>query len=129
MEGTRCLAMDARSTKPHSGRIVREAALARRVGRIGALGGLLSLVCVQSAEARPSSLDLTCVKAQGLVAAQGAIVLGTGGYTYDRFVRHAGFCQATEIGRRAFVPTRDTPRCFIGYTCFEPSGSDRFGSF
>lgn len=90
---------------------------------------LVLVCCVQRADARPSTIDLTCVKAQGLVTAQGAIVLGTGGHTYDRFVRHAGFCQATEIGRRAFVPTRDTPRCLIGYTCYEPSGSDRFGAF
>jgi hypothetical protein len=44
-------------------------------------------------------------------------------------VRDRSFCEATEIGRRAFVPTRDTPGCFIGFTCYEPSYNDRFGDF
>ncbi|SOR27355.1 conserved protein of unknown function [Methylorubrum extorquens] len=56
-------------------------------------------------------------------------MLGTGGPTFDRFVRDRSFCEATEIGRRAFVPTRDNPGCFVGYTCYEPGPGDRFGDF
>ncbi|BAU93640.1 hypothetical protein MPPM_5035 [Methylorubrum populi] len=78
---------------------------------------------------RPSTTNLTCAQARALVTRQGAAVLGTGGPTYDRFVRDRSFCEATEIGRRAFVPTRDTPGCFVGFTCYEPGRGDRFGDF
>jgi hypothetical protein len=71
------------------------------------------------AQPRPSSVAMTCAQAAGLVASRGAIVLGTGGYTYDRFVHHRGFCLITETTKPAWVPTRDTPQCFLGYTCVE----------
>jgi hypothetical protein len=71
------------------------------------------------AQPRPSSVAMTCAQAAGLVASRGAIVLGTGGYTYDRFVHHRGFCLITETTKPAWVPTRDTPQCFVGYTCVE----------
>lgn len=61
--------------------------------------------------------------------ARGGIVLGTGGYTYDRFVADRGFCEPTEAVRRAFVPTRDTRACLVGYRCFEPGRDDWFGDF
>jgi hypothetical protein len=71
------------------------------------------------AQPRPSSVAMTCAQAAGLVASRGAIVLGTGGYTYARFVHHRGFCLITETTKPAWVPTRDTPQCFVGYTCVE----------
>src|SRR6185295_15994175 len=48
------------------------------------------------AQDRPSTTAMTCQQAASLVYARGAIVLGTGGYTYDRFVRDRSFCQVTE---------------------------------
>ncbi|UYW25958.1 hypothetical protein [Methylorubrum extorquens] len=78
---------------------------------------------------RSSTTNLTCAQARTVVTRQGAAVLGTGGPTFDRFVRDRSFCEATEIGRRAFVPTRDNPGCFVGYTCYEPGPGDRFGDF
>jgi hypothetical protein len=71
------------------------------------------------AQGRPSTVRMTCAQARGLVAAHGAIVLGTGGYTYDRFVAHRGFCLITESTRAAWAPTIDTPHCPVGYTCVE----------
>lgn len=71
------------------------------------------------AQPRPSTVAMTCAQAAGLVASRGAIVLGTGGYTYDRFVQHRGFCLITETTEAAFVPTRDNPQCFVGYRCVE----------
>jgi opacity protein-like surface antigen len=72
-----------------------------------------------AAQPRPSSVTITCPQAAGLIAARGAVVLGTGGYTYDRFVQHRGFCLSTEATEPAWVPTRDTPQCFVGYRCKE----------
>jgi hypothetical protein len=71
------------------------------------------------AQPRPSSVNMTCAQAAGLVASRGALVLGTGGYTYDRYVHHRGFCLITETTKPAWVPARDTPQCFVGYTCVE----------
>ncbi len=80
------------------------------------------------AQGRPSTVAMSCAQTARLVNAQGAIVLGTGGQTYDRFVRDRSFCEPTEIARRAFRPTRDNPSCLIGYTCYEPSRDDWLGS-
>ena len=81
-----------------------------------------------SAQGRPTTTSMSCNQAGRLVASQGAIVLGTGGPTYDRFVRDRSFCEPTEIARRAFRPTRDNPQCLVGYTCYEPGNDDRLGS-
>jgi hypothetical protein len=51
------------------------------------------------------------------VLANGAIVLGTGGYTYDRFVRDRRFCAHGEFLEPAYVRSRDSSACLIGYRC------------
>ena len=74
------------------------------------------------AQSRPQSTRMTCGQAASLVFQRGAIVLGTGGYTYDRYVRDRGFCEIAETTKAAFAPTLDNPQCFVGYTCLVPSG-------
>lgn len=69
------------------------------------------------AQSRPSSPERTCAANRQSVDANGAIVLGTGGQTYDRFVRDRGFCAHGEFLEQAFVPSRDVAQCFIGYRC------------
>jgi hypothetical protein len=69
------------------------------------------------AQGRPSTLALTCRSAASLVAQRGAIVLGTGGQTYDRFVSNETFCPVGLYARPAAVPTRDNPQCVIGFYC------------
>ncbi|CAN5208384.1 hypothetical protein BH10PSE8_BH10PSE8_03220 [soil metagenome] len=69
------------------------------------------------AQQRPSTPDRTCTANRQSVNASGAIVLGTGGFTYDRFVRDRGFCQHGDFLEPAFVPSRDTAQCFVGYRC------------
>ena len=71
------------------------------------------------AQSRPSTTDMSCNASRQLVFARGAIVLGTGGHTYDRFVRDRTFCQMTEYAQTAFVPSLETPACFVGYRCKE----------
>ena len=77
-------------------------------------------------QTRPSTLQMSCAQARGLVAGRGAVVLGTGGFTYDRFVRDRGFCQITEGAEPAWVPSADAPQCLVGYRCKErePQCSD-----
>ena len=96
--------------------------------RLLALSAALLAASPALAQGRPSTVAMSCAQASRLVASQGAIVLGTGGQTYDRFVRDRSFCEPTEIARRAFRPTRDTAACLIGYTCYEPSRDDWLGS-
>ena len=70
---------------------------------------------------RPATPEMSCRQAKALVDRSGGLVLGTGGQTYDRFVRDRSFCEVTEITVPAFVPAGDTPRCFVGYRCKAPS--------
>ncbi len=71
------------------------------------------------AEARPSTLTMTCAIAAATVARAGAIVLTTGELTYDRFVAQSGFCQRGQTTKQAYAPTSDDPNCAIGYVCRE----------
>ena len=73
-----------------------------------------------AAQPRPSTVNMSCRQAAGLVASRGAVVLGTGGHTYDRFVADRRFCLATEVTEPVWVPARDTPQCLVGYRCKEP---------
>jgi hypothetical protein len=76
------------------------------------------------AQGRPDATRMTCREAAGLVRARGAVLLGTGGQTFDRYVRDRSFCEPTEVVQRRFVPTRDAAQCFVGYRCREPSYDD-----
>jgi hypothetical protein len=77
------------------------------------------------AQARVSTVAMSCGQAAALVAAHGAAVLGTGGYTYDRFVADGRFCVRGEITEPAWVPAGDTAQCFVGYRCRQPVGRVR----
>ena len=92
-----------------------------------ALMAAFSATAPAFAQGRPSSVAMTCAETGRLICASGAVVLGTGGQTFDRYVRDRSFCEVTEIAKRAFAPTRDDPTCFVGYTCYEPGQSDRLG--
>ncbi len=72
---------------------------------------------VAVAQTRPSTPSLPCARAAALVQAQGAVVLGTGVYTYDRFVSGSNHCVYGEFAEPAYVPSADTPQCFVGYRC------------
>ncbi len=76
------------------------------------------------AQNRPSTLTMTCGQNRQLVLAQGAIVLSTGGMTYDRFVADSRNCLPGQSTKRTMVPARDTPYCPL-QICFDPSG-ERF---
>jgi hypothetical protein len=91
------------------------------MNRIGIF--LMISVAATSAFAQPrlSTVAMSCGHAAGLVTSAGAIVLGTGGQTYDRFVRDRSFCVHGEITEAVWVPARDTPQCFVGYRCKSPA--------
>jgi hypothetical protein len=83
-------------------------------------GALATLFAAEAiAQGRPSTVNRPCAASQALVYSRGAIVLGTGGYTYDRFVRAQNFCEVGEYTEPAYVPSADTPQCFVGYRCVQ----------
>jgi hypothetical protein len=98
-----------------------------RVAHLALAAGLISTSAV--AQPRPSTVDMRCAQAAGIVAARGAIVLGTGGFTYDRFVSDRRFCAITETTEPAWVPAADMPQCFVGYRCKEPTSEHRGDRF
>lgn len=86
-------------------------------GAAALLALLLGLSGGAEAQERPQSPALTCAQASALVRSRGELILGTGGFTYDRYVSDQGGCQIDEFAQAAFVPTRDSPQCFAGYRC------------
>jgi len=70
--------------------------------------------------ARPNATAMTCAQAAATVAEAGAIVMSTGQHTYERFVASTQFCGRHQVTERAYAPTRDSPRCQVGYTCKSP---------
>jgi hypothetical protein len=90
--------------------------LATRAAGLG-LAIILAGAAPALAQPRVSTTAVPCGQAQAIVGSQGAVVLGTGGATYDRFVASQAFCEREETTRPAFVPTLDNPQCPIGYRC------------
>ena len=85
--------------------------------RIALVLSVLTCASGVQAQTRPQTPSMTCAQARGIVLSRGAVVLGTGGFTYDRFVRDRSFCEINETTEVAIVPTRDRPQCPVGYRC------------
>lgn len=86
---------------------------------------LLVSTGLAAAQGRPSTTAMSCAAAAALVQSRGAVVLGTGGDMFDRFVRDASFCPKGQVLRPAFEPTIDQRQCFVGYRCFEEEKQPR----
>jgi hypothetical protein len=69
------------------------------------------------AQTGPTTLNMSCAQARGIVASQGSVVLRTGPTTYDRYVRDGSFCAVQEMARSAWVRTADSARCPVGGVC------------
>ena len=78
---------------------------------------LIASTAAAVAQVRPNTAGLPCASARGLVEAHGAIVLGTGPTTYDRYVNARNFCTIDQVLMPAFVRSGDNAECFVGYTC------------
>ena len=75
---------------------------------------------VAVAQVRPSSPLLTCQAARQIVATEGAAVLSTGRYAYERYVSGSQFCALGETIEPAWIPAADSAQCFVGYRCRQP---------
>jgi len=69
------------------------------------------------AQNRPISTGMSCQAASNLVSARGAVVLSTGTYTFDQYVRSSEFCPTGQTIDPAWIPTADQSQCFVGYRC------------
>ena len=69
------------------------------------------------AQSEPTTLNMTCAQARGIVASQGAAVLRTGLTTYDRYVRASNFCAFGETVHPAWIRTADAAQCPVGGVC------------
>ena len=82
---------------------------------------ILLLAIADAAYARPDVRTMTCAQAKALVRQSGAVVLTTGKYTYDRFVAGRAYCERTYITGNAWIATKDTRQCQVGFRCEEPT--------
>ncbi|GEO14949.1 hypothetical protein [Microvirga aerophila] len=78
---------------------------------------LIASVSEVRAQQRPFYPGLPCRQVQQIVAANGAAVISTGQFTYDRYVRDRSFCEINESIEPVWVPSLDTPQCPVGYRC------------
>lgn len=77
----------------------------------------MSASLTQTAHARPDTRTMTCEQARNFVRQKGAVVMSTGQFTYDRIVSNQGFCGWDEITWLKVAPTKDDPKCRVGYYC------------
>jgi hypothetical protein len=84
------------------------------------VAALASIAVFSQANAqRPDTRQMYCAQVASLVQERQSIVLTTGTHTYDRFVAYRSYCRGSQVAERAYAPTLDYPRCFIGYYCKE----------
>jgi hypothetical protein len=74
------------------------------------------------AQARPDTRTMTCRQAVEFVRQNSPVVMNYGysdraGWLYERFQSTPCGGRGGEDGRAAWVPTLDSPSCFIGYAC------------
>jgi opacity protein-like surface antigen len=89
----------------------------RKLALSASFAALAVAATAAAAQPRPYAPAMTCQAAAALVTAHGAVVLGTGPYTYERVVVHGGLCPLEETTAPAWHVTADNPRCFVGYRC------------
>ena len=90
--------------------------LASGLVRRGAILGMIAPTLVSSAQAQVglSAAMTPCAVLQSTVARDGAAVVQTAPYLYDRYV---SWCSGHQREEPAYLRTRDTSRCFVGYLC------------
>lgn len=69
---------------------------------------------------RPDTRAMSCSQVQSLIKQNGAVVMSTGQYTFDRYVYTKNFCQHGEVARNQWVPTKDVKRCRVR-VCIDPN--------
>ena len=77
--------------------------------------------CLLATSALADAPTISCAQAKAQVAANGAAVVHSSRFIYDRFVTDRRFCAVTQTTRPAFIETTDAAFCPVGYRCQEPN--------
>ncbi|WP_422374747.1 hypothetical protein [Roseibium sp.] len=81
---------------------------------------LLTVSATSAQSGRPDTRQMTCAQAQALVKQRGSVVMTTGATTFERFIADASYCRPiTNQVRANFAPTRDDPKCAVGFRCHQ----------
>ena len=78
---------------------------------------VLAIAGPAAAISRYNAPSMTCEAARQAIRSQGAVILRYPSTRvksltlYDRYVRNSGQCDDGQYAERAYVPTRDNPRC------------------
>ena len=80
---------------------------------------LVSATLAQASSHRPNTTHMSCAQARSLVHSRGAVILSTGRFTYNKYVKNHAYCNVSEELIRAHVPTIDSHRCNVGFICKE----------
>jgi len=80
----------------------------------------VSVQVTQAQSGRPDTRSLSCGQVQSLIKQNGAAVLRTGQYTFDRYVYTRNFCQHGEVTNKQWVPTKDVRQCLVR-VCIDPN--------
>jgi len=78
---------------------------------------ILLITIADAAHARPDVRTMTCAQAKALVLQRGSVVMTTGKYTYERYVAGRAYCERPYVHRRAWIATKDTNECLVGFRC------------
>ena len=80
---------------------------------------ILVLAATQASAQRTDTRQHTCQQIYATVQHYGSVVLTTGPNRYDRYVGFQNYCQGSQVAHKAYAPTIDNPRCYIGFQCKE----------
>lgn len=72
-----------------------------------------------AAQPRVEAQRLSCAQLAGIVRSSGAVIIGTGGFTFDRYVSSGQFCIRPEVPVPAWIAAADTAQCYVGSVCRE----------
>lgn len=93
--------------------MVKSSARVLKISTAAAAMLALMGIPVHAQSGRPDSRTMTCGQVQSLINQQGAVVLSTGQYTFDRYVTNANSCFRGQFTRSAYIPTQDTQQCRV----------------
>lgn len=82
---------------------------------------LISSTSVLLAQGRPDTRYLTCATVKSIIQTNGAVVMNTSNYVYEKYVKNHAYCNVNESTKNAYVPTADYRRCKIGFICYDPA--------
>ena len=89
----------------------------------GVLAVVLITALASPALARPDSRSMSCAAATALGGKSGSVIMTTGPGVYGEVYASPSGCRA-RVAQAMRAPTKDNPKCAIGYTCRPYSGGN-----